>query len=113
MKTENSIIAIIVEPNKKPRISSIADSIPSFNEILEGGIQGLSAMEFSQQLPYSIYCNENSKYKKLPYNRRIGNIIVYGTFIIIGQDNYGRHQNLKEEQITFFMSRFKEIERRD
>ena len=110
MRKENSIIAIVIEPNKKPHISSIIDTISSFEELVGGEIQSFSAMEFAQ-VPYSygMYCSRISSIIKVNPNRRIGNIMIFGTLIIIGDDNMGRHCSLKEEQIEFFMNRFKEI----
>jgi hypothetical protein len=110
MKTEKTIIAIIIAPNKKPVIVNIIDKLESFQEIVGGYIQGFSALEFVPQQPYTIFCNEEGKITGLPGNRMVGNDIICGTFVIFGSDPYGRNKSLTQEQREFFMNRFKEIE---
>lgn len=68
---------IIVEPNKVPYVKEINNNLEDFQEVVGGYIETVF-------LPNGLIlvCNEEGKIKGLPVNRKIGNDIIVGTFIV-------------------------------
>ena len=100
---------VIVEPEKKPRVQNIEDSLASMQEIVGGTIQAV--YPFNE--PVAMICNDEGKLLNLPLNRALrdgdGSVydIVAGTFFLCGapadSDRFG---SLTEEQVQHFLKRF-------
>ena len=100
---------VIVEPEKKPRVQNIEDSLASMQEIVGGTIQAV--YPFNE--PVAMICNDEGKLLNLPLNRALrdgdGSIydIVAGTFFLCGAPaNSDRFDSLTEEQVQHFLNRF-------
>lgn len=91
---------VIVEPNKVPYIKEVKNILEDFQSIVGGYIETIS-------LPNGliVVCNEEGKVKGLPANRKIGNDIIVGTFIITTsyQDDF---RTLSEEQVKEALEMF-------
>ena len=105
---------VIVEPEKKPRVQNIEDSLASMQEIVGGTIQAV--YPFNE--PVAMICNDEGKLLNLPLNRALrdgdGSIydIVAGTFFLCGAPaNSDRFDSLTEEQVQHFLKRFSNPER--
>ena len=100
---------VIVEPEKKPRVQSIEDSLASMQEIVGGTIQAV--YPFGE--PVALICNDEGKLLNLPLNRALrdsdGRVydIVAGTFFLCGATaSSDRFDSLTEEQVQHFLKRF-------
>lgn len=100
---------LVVEPEKKPEIREIDDSLEAMQEIVGGLIQ--SVYPFDD--PVALVCNDEGKLMNLPANRGLrdkdGQIydIVAGTFFICGAPPDGDHfTSLTPEQIDQYRERF-------
>ena len=100
---------VIVEPEKKPRVQSIEDSLASMQEIVGGTIQAVYPFDE----PVALICNDEGKLLSLPLNRALrdsdGRVydIVTGTFFICGATaSSDRFDSLTEEQVQHFLKRF-------
>ena len=100
---------VIVEPEKKPRVQNIEDSLASMQEIVGGTIQAVYPFDE----PVALICNDEGKLLNLPLNRALrdgdGSIydIVAGTFFLCGAPaNSDRFDSLTEEQVQHFLNRF-------
>lgn len=100
---------VIVEPEKKPRVQSIEDSLASMQEIVGGTIQAVYPFDE----PVALICNDEGKLLSLPLNRALrdsdGRVydIVAGTFFLCGATaSSDRFDSLTEEQAQHFLKRF-------
>ena len=90
---DGNILAVVVEPGKKPEIKEIDSSFEGLQALVGGYIQAV----YPYEDPVGIVCNEEAKLEGLPLNRALrdadGEIydIVAGTFAIVGltDDSFG------------------------
>ena len=95
------IRALIVEPGKEPKQIKIEHTLKSLQSIV-GGLIEFVELEHNVDL----ICNEEGKLQRLKLNRCIGNDIIAGTFIIVGQ-HYGETISLSRKQIKKYKNIFK------
>ncbi len=100
---------VIVEPEKKPRVQSIEDSLASMQEIVGGTIQAVYPFDE----PVALICNDEGKLLNLPLNRALrdsdGRVydIVAETFFLCGATaSSDRFDSLTEEQTQTCLKRF-------
>ena len=100
---------VIVEPEKKPRVQSIEDSLASMQEIVGGTIQAVYPFDE----PVAMICNDEGKLLNLPLNRALrdsdGRVydIVAGTFFLCGATaSSDRFECLTDEQVQIYLERF-------
>lgn len=105
----SKIRVLIVEPNKEPKQIRIEHTLDKLQNIVDGLIEYV-------ELDYNtdIICNEEGKLLNLELNRKLGNDIIAGTFIIVGQ-HCGETISLSRKQIKqykemFRLSKHKEVE---
>ena len=104
----SKITVLVVEPQKRPYIKEIDDSIESLQNEVSGWIEIVYPFEDE----VGLICNEEGKINELPLNRALvdneGEVIdiISGTFLIAGltEDNIG---SLSPELIQKFSERFK------
>lgn len=100
---------VIVEPQKKPMVREIGDSLESMQEIVGGLIEAIYPFDE----PVALICNEEGKLLNLPLNQALRNDvgevydIISGTFFICaappGND---RFTDLTDQQVKMYMERF-------
>lgn len=100
---------LIVEPERRPEVREIEDSLNAMQEIVGGLIQ--SIYPFDE--PVALICNDEGKMINLPMNRGLrdksGQIydIVSGTFFLCGAPADSDHfASLTPEQIEQYEKRF-------
>ena len=77
---------LVIEPERRPEVREIDDSLKAMQEIVGGYIQPVYPFEDS----VALVCNEEGKFMDLPANRGLrdknGQIydIVFGTFFLCG-----------------------------
>ena len=99
---------LVVEPERRPEVREVGDSLKSMQGIVGGHIQPVY-LDNSVML----ICNEEGKFVDLPANRGLrdknGQIydIVFGTFFLCGAPADGDHfTSLTPEQIKRYEERF-------
>ena len=100
---------VIVEPEKKPVVQNIDDTLTSMQQIVGGTIQAVYPFEE----PVALICNDEGKLLNLPLNRALrdsnGAIydIVAGTFFLCAAPVYSdRFECLTDEQAQIYLERF-------
>lgn len=105
---------VIVEPEKKPFVQNIDDTLTSMQQIVGGTIQAVYPFEE----PVALICNDEGKLLNLPLNRALrdsnGAIydIVVGTFFLCTAPvDSDRFESLTDEQSQTCLERFAMPER--
>lgn len=93
---------LIVEPSKEPYEKDIESGFRSLQQIVDGYIEFYNIGK-----GLSIVCNDEGKLMGLEGNRRVGNEIIAGTFLIVGTSKNGETISLTEEQMQLCKARFK------
>lgn len=99
---------LIVEPNRKPYLKEINQSLNSYQSIVEGMIQAIYPYEDM----VALVCNDEGKLNRMPLNRALrtedGEIydIVAGTFFICGIDEED-FCSLSDEMAVKYFEKFK------
>ena len=100
---------LVVEPERRPEVKEIDDSLKEMQGIVGGYIQSIYPFEE----PVALVCNDEGKVMNLPLNRGLrdknGQIydIVSGTFFLCGAPADSDHfTSLTPEQIEQYRRRF-------
>lgn len=102
---EKRIKVLVVEPNEKPYETVIDNTLEAKQEIVGGYIEAVPLSESAE-----LICNDEGKLIGLPPNRRFGNDIITGTFIIVGANESEHFCSLSNEDIEKYKDMFEEIE---
>lgn len=102
---EKRIKVLVVEPNEKPYETVIDNTLEAKQEIVGGYIEAVPLSESAE-----LICNDEGKLIGLPPNRRFGNDIITGTFIIVGANESEDFCSLSDGDIEKYKEMFKEIE---
>ena len=100
---------IVVEPEKKPEVREIGDSLESMQKIVGGLIEAVYPFDE----PVALIANEEGKLLNLPLNRALrddeGNVydIISGTFFLCAAPPDSDHfAGLSDQQVKTYMERF-------
>lgn len=99
------IKVLVVEPNMKPYVA-IIDNESEVIQSLVGGYMELVPLSNTAE----IICNEDGKLQSLPANRRLGNDILVGRFIIVGNDGSEYFTSLTNDDIKKYQNQFNDVE---
>ena len=103
---QRKIKVLVVEPNELPREEMIDNTLKAKQELVGGDIEYVSRDYYSDVI---FICNEEGKLRGLPFNRDIGQDIIAGPFIIVGDDpEIGEDRSLTDEQIKKYQNIFNE-----
>lgn len=102
---EQLIKVLVVEPKNKPYIGIIENNLESLQAMVGGLIEEVSLSDSA-----SIICNEEGKLLNLTANRRLGNDVLAGRFIIVGVDDGEHFKSLSPQNIEIYQEQFQEIE---
>ena len=98
---EKRIKCLLVEPYKLPREIEIDNTLEAKQEIVNGLIE---CVYFEDVI---IICNEEGKINGMHWNREIGSDIIFGPFLIVGDDpELGEDRSLTKEQIEKYKKIF-------
>lgn len=107
MSKETKIAVLVAEPQKKPYVKEIENTLESLQREVGGCIQAIYPFE----KPAAIVCAECAKPEGLPLNRALrdenGNIydIIVGTFLVVGltEDDFGSlNDELMKNMLEYF-----------
>lgn len=100
---------LVVEPEKEPYEKEIDDDLRAMQEIVDGLIEPIY---FEPKNDAIIFCNEEFLLNGSEPNRMVGDVLVHGTFFVVGncKTEYGEEKScsLTEEQISRYSEEFAE-----
>lgn len=102
---QRNIRVLVVEPNKLPKEEIIPNRLQDKQKIVDGLIE-YAYLEEDRDVV--IICNEEGKINGSEPNRYIGHDVLFGTFIIVGDNDTGEDRSLTDEQIKKYKERFDE-----
>lgn len=102
---QRNIRVLVVEPNKLPKEEIIPNRLRDKQKIVDGLIE-YAYLEEDRDVV--IICNEEGKINGSEPNRYIGHDVLFGTFIIVGDNDTGEDRSLTDEQIKKYKKRFNE-----
>ena len=103
---QRKIRVLVVEPNELPKEEMIDNTLKAKQDLVGGDIEYVSRDYYSDVI---FICNEEGKIRGLPFNRDIGQDIIAGPFIIVGDDpEIGEDRSLTDEQIKKYQNIFNE-----
>lgn len=102
---QRNIRVLVVEPNKLPKEEIIPNRLQDKQKIVDGLIE-YAYLEEDRDVV--IICNEEGKINGSEPNRYIGHDVLFGTFIIVGDNDTGEDRSLTDEQIKKYKERFNE-----
>lgn len=95
---------LLVAENKLPEVVEIPDTLKSLQELVGGYIEYCYMPEHEDVV---LICNEEGKINGMGPNRDIGHDIIFGPFLVVGDDpDIGENLSLTEEQISEWTKRF-------
>lgn len=109
-KTDRSdmLKVLIVEPGKEPYEAEIRDELEAKQSVVGGLIEPVYFAENDNVL---IYCDEEFLLKGCEPNRKVGDIIIHGTFMVVGngENEYGEgiEVSLTDEQVKEYSAMFR------
>lgn len=106
MKIQRNIRVLYVEPYKLPTEMIIKNNLSEKRNLVKGDIE-YSYM--SDDYNVALICNEEGKINGMPMNRDIGHDIIFGPFLIVGDNNSGEDRSLSKEQINKYKKHFNEL----
>ena len=112
---EKFIEVVKVSPLKTPEVVKIENTLDGLQKAvsIEAPYVGLIEIiqpDNEEDWQICLLCNEEGKILNLPLNRRVGYVIICGTFYITSQDRFGNLASLNEEQKQKYLKRFAEPE---
>ena len=100
---------VIVEPQKKPEVREIGNSLEAMQQVVGGFIEALYPFDE----PVALICNEEGKLMDLPPNRALrddtGEVydIISGTFFLCSAPPDSEHfESLTGQQVKTYLERF-------
>ena len=97
---ENVLRAVYVEPNRPAYETEIENTLKALQRAVGGYIEAVSISD-----GISLVCNEEGKLDNLPGNRRIGNDIIAGAFVIVGNGEED-FRSLTDEETNRYLKEF-------
>lgn len=97
------MIVVVVEPNKKPYIKDISNTLEAMQEIVNGHLETVPV--YIGDKMFVGVCNGEGKSSKLELNRVMSGMAIHGTFIIVDYKDFN-FKGLKDEDLEFILSNF-------
>lgn len=100
---------LVVEPEKVPYEREISDDLHEMQEVVGGFIEPIY---FERKNDALVFCNEEFLLNGSQPNRMVGNVLVHGTFFVVGnrETEYGEEEScsLTNEQLSRYTKEFAE-----
>lgn len=99
---EERIKCLVIEPDKKPAVQVIDNTLEAKQEIVGGLIQYIPLSDTAGMI-----CNDEGKLIGLPANRIVGDDVIAGTFLIVGSEwDNENFVSLSDEDIAKYSEEF-------
>lgn len=103
---QRRIKVLIVKPNAIPEVEMIPNTLEAKQKIVGGNIEYFYNERYSDVV---FICNEEGTINGLPLNRSIGENIIAGDFLIVGDDSeIGEDISLTDIQVNKYKTVFGE-----
>jgi len=100
---------LVFEPEKEPYTKEISDELHEMHEVVGGLIEPIY---FEPKNDALVFCNEEFLLNGSAPNRMVGDILVHGTFFVVGnvRNGYGEEIScsLTDEQVEKYSQMFEE-----
>lgn len=100
---------LVVEPEKVPYEREISDDLHEMQEVVGGFIEPIY---FERKNDALVFCNEEFLLNGSQPNRMVGDVLVHGTFFVVGnrETEYGEEEScsLTNEQLSRYTKEFAE-----
>lgn len=100
---------LVVEPEKAPYEREISDDLHEMQKVVGGFIEPIY---FERKNDALVFCNEEFLLNGSQPNRMVGDVLVHGTFFVIGnrETEYGEEEScsLTNEQLSRYTKEFAE-----
>ena len=104
---KKQIKALMVEPNKHPRVVTLNNDLDSLQKAVSIGAPEQGLVEFVYlEDNVSCLCNEEGKLIGLEPNRRLGKDIICGVFYVVAEDDEGDLISLTKAQQEHYSKMF-------
>lgn len=106
MSCSSKISVLLVCPNEVPKVIKMYNTLKSKQKLVDGRIEVSYLLEDNE---VCLICNEEGKINGSIPNRNIGYDIIYGKFLIVGDDYInGDFKGLTNKQIKKYQEYFNE-----
>ena len=103
---QRKINCLYIEPNQLPKKIEVKNNLYSKQNLVGGNIEYCRILDDDNVV---LICNEEGKINGMEPNRDIGHDIIFGPFLIVGDDyENGSFKSLTEKQILENKIRFDE-----
>lgn len=103
---QRKLRTLLVKENELPEEVEVPNNLSSLQKMVGGLIEYYYMLDIEDAV---IICNEEGKINGMGPNREVGRDIIFGPFLIVGDDpDMGENRSLTEEQITKFKEMFNE-----
>ncbi len=111
---EKTVRALMIPSQQPPSIAYLYPNMDALRWAVSIGAYEVGNVK-SKRLCNRIYIIYNSDYpiSELDGNRRVGNMIITGTFYVVATNEYGEMISLTDRQIDIYSARFQNIEHYD
>lgn len=106
VKVQRNIRVLYVEPFKKPVEMVIKNNLSEKRKLVKGNIE---YSYLTNDYDVALICNEEGKINGMPINRDIGHDIIFGPFILVGDNGSGEDRSLLEKQIERYKKQFDDM----
>ena len=106
IKIQRNIKVLYIEPYKKPVEMIIKNNLSEKRKLVKGNIE---YSYLTDDYNVALICNEEGKINGMPINRDIGHDIIFGPFLLVGDDGSGEDRSLKQEQVDKYKKYFNEM----
>ncbi len=104
MAYENKIDVLLVRPNEIPKVIKISNTLKTKQKLVNGQIEICYLQEDNE---VCLICNSEGKIDGSLPNRDIGYDIIYGNFLVVGDDYVnGDFKSLTPEQMEKYQEQF-------
>lgn len=103
-KPDDLLKIVCVEPNRPPFISEVDNDLKSLQRAVDGHMETVYMGDST-----ILICNEEGKVKGMDCNRRVGDDVIAGSFLIVGEDGED-FRSLTDEEAQRYMERFAQPE---
>lgn len=104
-ESRSTITVVRVEPGKKPFVKEMDNNLEGIQNEVKG---------YFEQIVLSsdvlLLCNEEGHINHMKPNRRVGNSVICGPFVLVGYDGGEEYISLTSGQIKEYVERFDSIE---
>lgn len=100
---EEKIKVLLVNPYELPKEVEIRNTLQAEQQMVKGNIE---CVHLPNDPDAVLICNEEGKINGMKCNRDIGYDIIFGPFLIVGDDKKGNFTSLTEEQMINYKIKF-------